>query len=116
MRISWSIRAKSMMTISPVFLILNDTLIDPALDALHGLQPDRLNAFPAGRQSHALHNPEPQCAGVRTDCDDYSSGAGAAGARDADAVGEWVLNASVVKQFQCNSFDFLYECDLQAMS
>jgi hypothetical protein len=87
-----------MMTISPVFLILNDTLIDPALDALHGLQPDRLNAFPAGRQSHALHNPEPQCAGVRTDCDDYSSGAGAAGARDADAVGEWVLNASVVKQ------------------
>ena len=34
-----------MMTISPVFLILNDTLIDPALDALHDLQPDRLNAF-----------------------------------------------------------------------
>jgi hypothetical protein len=28
-----------------LLLLLNDSLIDPALDALHGLQPDRLNAF-----------------------------------------------------------------------
>jgi hypothetical protein len=31
----------------PLFLLLllNDSLIDPAFDTLHGLQSDRLNAF-----------------------------------------------------------------------
>jgi hypothetical protein len=35
------IRARSMI----LLLLLNDSLIDPAFDAFHGLQSDRLNAF-----------------------------------------------------------------------